>query len=75
MKIRWWPRAVLALLNPSPALATQIDRAVRRWATAGEGVVHSGEGGVFLFYVDAYVVAFFVDIGEQAMDVDRVRRT
>jgi hypothetical protein len=36
--------------------------------------VHSGEGGVFLPYVDAYVVEFFVDLGEQTMHVDRVRR-
>ena len=27
MKVRWWPRAALALLNLSPAVAVQIDRA------------------------------------------------
>ena len=74
MKIRWWPRATLALLNLPSAVAVQIDRAVRRWATTGEGVVHAGEGGTFLLYVDMYVVEFFVDVGEETMHVDRVRR-
>ena len=74
MKIRWWPQATLALLNLPPTTAGQIDRAVVRWSTTGEGVVHSGEAGVFLLYVDAYVVEFFVDVGEQTVHVDRVRR-
>lgn len=74
MKIRWWPRATLSLLNLPATVAVQIDRAVQRWAAMGEGVVHAGEGGVFLLYVDVYVVEFFVDVGDDTMHVDRVRR-
>jgi hypothetical protein len=74
MRIRWWPRATLALLNLPPALAMRIDQAVQRWATTGEGIVHSAEGGVFLLYVDVYVVEFFVDVSEETMHVDRIRR-
>jgi hypothetical protein len=40
----------------------------------GEGIVHAGDGGVFLLYVDVYVVEFFVDVGDDTMHVDRVRR-
>lgn len=36
--------------------------------------MHYGEGGAFLLYVDIYVVEFFVDVEEQTMHVDRVRR-
>jgi hypothetical protein len=74
MKIRWWPRATVGLLNLPSAVALQVDRAVQRWAATGEGIVHAGEGGVFLLYVDVYVVEFFVDIDEDTMHVDRVRR-
>jgi len=31
----------------------------------GEGIVHAGDGGVFLLYVD---------VGDDTMHVDRVRR-
>jgi hypothetical protein len=74
MKIRWWPRAALALLNLPPPIAFQIDRAVQRWVNTGEGIVHAGDDGAFLLYVDTYIVEFFVDIAEQTMHVDRVRR-
>jgi hypothetical protein len=73
MKIRWLPRATLALLNLPLAVAVRIDRAVQHWAATGDGVLHAAEGGVFLLHVDVYVVEFFVDIDDQTMHVDRVR--
>jgi hypothetical protein len=74
MKIRWRPSATLVLLNMPTAVAAQIDRAVQRWAARGEGIVHSAEGGVFLLYVDLHVVEFFIDVRDDTMHVDRVRR-
>jgi hypothetical protein len=52
---------------------------VQRWATTGEGIVHSGEGGTFLLYVGAdsagtYDVEFMIDMDGDAMHVTRVRR-
>jgi hypothetical protein len=74
MTIRWWPRALLLLMNLPPAVAARIDAAVQRWVSSGEGIVHAGEAGVFLLYVDSFVVEFFVDVDAQTMHVDRVRR-
>ena len=36
--------------------------------------MHASEGGAFMLYVDVYVVEFFLDVNEQTMHVDRVRR-
>jgi hypothetical protein len=74
MKIRWWPSATLALLNLPMAEATGLDRAVQRWAAFGEGIVHASDGGVFFLYVGAYVVEFLIDVTEDAMHIERVRR-
>ncbi len=74
MTIRWWARATFSLLNLPAAVAVQIDRAVQQWAATGEGIVHADEGGVFLLYVDVYAVEFFVDVGDDTMHVDRIRR-
>jgi hypothetical protein len=40
----------------------------------GRGIAHAAEGGIFLLYVDVYVVEFFVDMEDDTMHVDRVRR-
>ena len=64
----------MSLLNLPAAVAVEIDRAVQRWAATGEGIVHAGEGGVFLLYVDVYVVEFFVDVPDDTMHVNRIRR-
>jgi hypothetical protein len=72
-------RATLALLNMPRTDAESVDAAVQQWASSGEGVVHAGDGGVFLLYVDVgggsiYVVEFFLEPGAETMHVERVRR-
>jgi hypothetical protein len=74
MKAHWWPNATLALLNMPREDAENVDRAVALWASSGEGIVIASEGGVFLVFVGAHVVEFLIDVGQDAMHVERVRR-
>jgi hypothetical protein len=57
----------MVLLNMPRADAEAVDWAVQRWAALGEGV--------FLLYVGAsYVVEFLIDVADDAMHIERVRR-
>jgi hypothetical protein len=74
MKVHWWPNATLALLNMPREDAENVDRAVALWGSSGEGMVIASEGGVFLLFVDAPVVEFLIDVRQDAMHIERVRR-
>ena len=74
MKVEWWPSASLALLNLPMAEAKAVDEAVHRWAASGEGIVHASEGGLFFLYVGVHLVEFLIDLTEETMHIERVRR-
>jgi hypothetical protein len=74
MKVHWWPNATLALLNMAREDAESVDRAVTLWASSGEGIVIASGGGVFPLFVGEHVVEFLIDVRQDAMHVERVRR-
>ena len=71
MKIVWSAEALISLTALSRADAEQVESAVQRWASSGEGLTLR-VGNEHRLYVSSYCVLFFVD--DSAMYVDGVRR-
>jgi hypothetical protein len=74
MNISWSNAAQTALRKLPRADAEQVDGAVQRWASSGDGFVFPGSGGAFHLFTGGFVVTFYWDDQANGIWVDRIRR-